>query len=137
VTIVDTLDTLIIMGLRKEFYHAMEHVEKIEIRQNNGAHTPFFETVIRYLGGFLSAYAMVIDESPISAQIWPPQSPTCKSLPHFLQFTLNLSLVKQDQLDRQRFAKILLDKADKLGHALLPIFKTPSHFPAYGVNVET
>ncbi len=127
------------MGLRKEFYKAMEHVEKIDFRQNNGPHTPFFETVIRYLGGFLSTYAMVIDDGPISAQIWPPKSATCSLSLHLPRdFVLPfLFLVQQDQSDRKRFANILLDKADKLAHALLPIFKTESHFPAYGVNVET
>ena len=60
----------------------------------NATYAPFFETVIRYLGGLLSAYGLSHD-----------------------------------------FA--LLQKADELGMALLPAFKTASGFPAYSVNPAT
>ncbi|KIJ34707.1 glycoside hydrolase family 47 protein, partial [Sphaerobolus stellatus SS14] len=48
VTLVDLLDTMLILGLHDVFEQARQH-EKT---------APFFETVIRYLGGFLSAYAL-------------------------------------------------------------------------------
>jgi mannosyl-oligosaccharide alpha-1,2-mannosidase len=57
--------------------------------QKNSA--PFFETVIRYLGGLLSAYALSKDP-------------------------------------------ILLARADDLGTALLPVFRTPSGLPMFSVN---
>ena len=54
---------------------------------------PFFEIVIRYLGGLLSAYS----------------------------------------LSRE---PILLARANDLGTFLLPIFETPSGFPAHSANVQ-
>ena len=56
-------------------------------------YAPFFETVIRYLGGLLSAYALSKDP-------------------------------------------ILLARADDLGTALLPVFRTPSGLPFFSVNTE-
>lgn len=59
-TIVDSLDTLYIMGLRKEFDEAKEFVRNINWTL---AEEPvqLFETVIRYVGGLLSAYDLSND----------------------------------------------------------------------------
>ncbi|CDU25238.1 related to Mannosyl-oligosaccharide 1,2-alpha-mannosidase IC [Sporisorium scitamineum] len=64
-SIVDALDTLLVMGLPKEYDLARQHVRDIDFRLVGGSRSaygsadgriPVFETAIRYLGGFLSAY---------------------------------------------------------------------------------
>jgi mannosyl-oligosaccharide alpha-1,2-mannosidase len=55
-TLVDGLDTLWIMGLKKEFDEAVKAVDSINFRTTHRADIPLFETTIRYLGGLLAAY---------------------------------------------------------------------------------
>ncbi|KAI9815430.1 MAG: hypothetical protein M1827_002563 [Pycnora praestabilis] len=55
-TLVDTLDTLWIMGLEEEFEMAVEASMAIDFTTTDEATLNIFETTIRYLGGFLSAY---------------------------------------------------------------------------------
>ncbi|KAH9830038.1 glycoside hydrolase [Rhodofomes roseus] len=57
-TLVDGMDTMWIMGLHKEFYDALTTVAELDFHLDEGSFAPFFETVIRYLGGLLSAYAL-------------------------------------------------------------------------------
>lgn len=55
-TLVDSLDTLWIMGLRDEFYEAIEAVATIDFGQSTSPAVNTFETCIRYLGGLVAAY---------------------------------------------------------------------------------
>ncbi|KAL9053201.1 MAG: hypothetical protein Q9162_004932 [Coniocarpon cinnabarinum] len=55
-TLVDSLDTLWIMGFEKDFDDAMERVEKIDFSTCALQQLNVFETVIRYMGGLLGAY---------------------------------------------------------------------------------
>ncbi|KAF1946865.1 seven-hairpin glycosidase [Clathrospora elynae] len=55
-TLVDSLDTLWIMGLKEEFHEAVEAAAAIDFGKTNLTTVSVFETTIRYLGGFLSAY---------------------------------------------------------------------------------
>ena len=56
-TLVDSLDTLWIMGLRDEFDEAVAAVAEIDFgRVSSSEHINIFETNIRYLGGLLAAY---------------------------------------------------------------------------------
>ncbi|KAL2199871.1 glycoside hydrolase [Corynascus similis CBS 632.67] len=55
-TLVDSLDTLWIMGMEKEFRAAVRHVATIDWNNATSSHCSLFETNIRYLGGLLSAY---------------------------------------------------------------------------------
>ncbi|KAG2188503.1 hypothetical protein INT44_001257, partial [Umbelopsis vinacea] len=56
-TIVDALDTLYIMGLTGEFAKATEFVAGIDwAHPPTSSHVQLFETIIRYVGGLLSAY---------------------------------------------------------------------------------
>ncbi|KAF2187279.1 glycoside hydrolase family 47 protein [Zopfia rhizophila CBS 207.26] len=55
-TLVDTLDTLSIMGLDKEFNLALSALNKIDFSTTEEPTLNVFETTIRYLGGLLSAY---------------------------------------------------------------------------------
>lgn len=55
-TLVDTLDTLWIMGLHEEFEEAARAVNQIDFTTTPRSDIPMFETTIRYLGGLLAAY---------------------------------------------------------------------------------
>lgn len=56
-TLVDSLDTLLIMGFDREFDEAVEWIRtSLVMNKDPQMQLPFFETGIRYLGGFLSAY---------------------------------------------------------------------------------
>ncbi|KAL0570546.1 hypothetical protein V5O48_011413 [Marasmius crinis-equi] len=94
VTIYDALDTMIIMGLDDYFNEAVKIIAEEDFSLSPKDFAPFFETIIRYLGGLLSAYAL--SGNPI-----------------------------------------LLQKADELGHALMPAFNTTSGLPMYAVNTLT
>ncbi|RDB20921.1 Endoplasmic reticulum mannosyl-oligosaccharide 1,2-alpha-mannosidase [Hypsizygus marmoreus] len=58
VTLFDSLDTMWIMGLNDMFRDSIEVVARTTFTLRQTAYAPFFETVIRYLGGLLSAYAL-------------------------------------------------------------------------------
>ncbi|KAH9839937.1 glycoside hydrolase [Rhodofomes roseus] len=64
VSLFDSLDTMIMMGLNDEFARALPVVSRATFETNapvtnrHVGYAPFFETVIRYLGGLLSAYAL-------------------------------------------------------------------------------
>ncbi|KAL8831490.1 MAG: hypothetical protein Q9191_000831 [Dirinaria sp. TL-2023a] len=55
-TLVDTLDTLWMMGMKDEFEHALESLDKIDFGTTDSDMINIFETTIRYMGGFLGAY---------------------------------------------------------------------------------
>ncbi|GAP85146.1 putative glycoside hydrolase family 47 protein [Rosellinia necatrix] len=55
-TLVDSLDTLWIMGMEEEFKEALLEVEKIDFTVGKRSEIPVFETTIRYLGGLIAAY---------------------------------------------------------------------------------
>ncbi|KAI1151297.1 glycoside hydrolase family 47 protein [Nemania diffusa] len=55
-TLVDSLDTLWIMGMEEEFKEALTEVEKIDFTVSKRPEIPVFETTIRYLGGLIAAY---------------------------------------------------------------------------------
>lgn len=55
-TLVDALDTMLIMDLQEEYDEASEAVAKIDFTYTAASAIPVFETTIRYLGGLLAAY---------------------------------------------------------------------------------
>lgn len=55
-TLVDSLDTLWIAGLKEEFDEAAKAVQKIDFTTTPRSSIPVFETTIRYLGGLLGAF---------------------------------------------------------------------------------
>lgn len=55
-TLVDSLDTLWIMGLKEEFEEATNAVKNIDFTISSRPDLPLFEVVIRYLGGLIAAY---------------------------------------------------------------------------------
>ncbi|KAG6333529.1 hypothetical protein ID866_5565 [Astraeus odoratus] len=61
VTAVDSLDTMLLMGLKDEYERAFPMIMNNNFSLPTNTRVPFFETVIRYLGGLLSAYALTDD----------------------------------------------------------------------------
>lgn len=55
-TLVDSLDSLWIMGLKTEFDEAVDAVATIDFATSTNSRVNMFETNIRYLGGLLAAY---------------------------------------------------------------------------------
>lgn len=55
-TLVDSLDTLWIMGMEEEFKDAISSLKRIDFTTSTLKEVNVFETTIRYLGGLLSAY---------------------------------------------------------------------------------
>ena len=55
-TLVDSLDTLWIMGFKDDFYEAVGAVSRLDFGKSTMTTVSVFETTIRYLGGLLSAY---------------------------------------------------------------------------------
>uniref|UniRef100_A0A4W6EWZ5 alpha-1,2-Mannosidase n=1 Tax=Lates calcarifer TaxID=8187 RepID=A0A4W6EWZ5_LATCA len=60
-TLIDSLDTMWIMGLKEEFEEAKNWVEK-ELSFNKNVDVNLFETTIRILGGLLSSYHLTGDQ---------------------------------------------------------------------------
>ena len=69
-SLVDTLDTLWIVGMKQEFEEAVKAVADIDFNTAEEETLNVFETNIRYLGGFLGAYDLSHDhdEYPILLQ---------------------------------------------------------------------
>ncbi|KAG8891372.1 hypothetical protein FRB99_003638, partial [Tulasnella sp. 403] len=59
-TSIDSIDTMLLMGLEPEYQRALTHVKSLDPRDTNTL-IPFFETTIRYIGGLLGAYTMSLD----------------------------------------------------------------------------
>ncbi|KAL8693161.1 MAG: hypothetical protein Q9218_001943, partial [Villophora microphyllina] len=55
-TLVDSLDSLWILGMKEEFEEATEAVGKIDFTTSIRNDLPLFEVTIRYLGGLIAAY---------------------------------------------------------------------------------
>lgn len=61
-TLVDALDTLWIMGLKADFNEAVAAAVSIDFTSSTQEEINVFETTIRYMGGFISAYDLSGDE---------------------------------------------------------------------------
>jgi len=130
VTLIDTLDTLMIMGNRTEFARAVHTVVSSTPDFNLDVNVSLFETTIRVLGGLLSAHLLALDSSlrpsrsgeevqfqPYGAD-QPPPLPTS----HFWE--------------RWKYdGKSLLTLAVDLGRRLLPAFDTKTKIPFGTVNL--
>jgi len=55
-TLVDSLDTLWIMGLHDEFALALKELNNIDFTNTEGCRINLFETTIRHMGGLLAAF---------------------------------------------------------------------------------
>ncbi|KAI1176150.1 glycoside hydrolase [Nemania sp. FL0916] len=63
-TLVDSLDTLWLMGLKDEFESAVKACDDIDFTTTLAKDINVFETTIRYLGGFLAAYELSDKQYP-------------------------------------------------------------------------
>ncbi|RJE25491.1 hydrolase family 47 protein [Aspergillus sclerotialis] len=64
-TLVDSLDSLIIMGMTDEFEKALAALEQIDFTTTDATQINVFETTIRYLGGFMAANDLTDGKYPI------------------------------------------------------------------------
>ncbi|KAL2829772.1 glycoside hydrolase [Aspergillus cavernicola] len=64
-TLVDSLDSLIIMGLMDDFEEALQALEYIDFSTTESIQINVFETNIRYLGGLLGAHDLTDGKYPI------------------------------------------------------------------------
>ncbi|RDX50787.1 seven-hairpin glycosidase [Lentinus brumalis] len=95
VTMYDSLDTMLLMDLHEEFSAALPIVREgnftqLKSSRNGGTalFAPFFETVIRYLGGLLAAHAlsgeeMLLHKADELATLLEPAFNTVKGFPVF------------------------------------------------------
>ena len=61
-TLVDSLDTLWIMGMKDDFARAVDAAMAIDLSQSTTMQINVFETTIRHLGGLLAAYDLSGDK---------------------------------------------------------------------------
>ena len=64
-TLVDTLDTLWLMGMEEDFARAVEAMSQIDFSTTESDEFNVFETTIRYLGGLLGAYDLSNQTFPV------------------------------------------------------------------------
>ncbi|GIK03343.1 hypothetical protein Aspvir_007412 [Aspergillus viridinutans] len=64
-TLVDALDTLVIMGMEEDFKDALHAIESIDFTTTDATQINVFETTIRYVGGLLGAYDLTDGKHPI------------------------------------------------------------------------
>jgi mannosyl-oligosaccharide alpha-1,2-mannosidase len=92
VTAFDALDTMLLMDLKDEYMRAVRIVEMADFNQTTKDFIPYFETVIRYLGGLLSAYAISPNQSLLTraeelAAILDPVFDTPSGMPQYGVYT--------------------------------------------------
>lgn len=68
-TLVDSLSTLWIMGLKEEFYEAAAAAVTIDWADTRDTSCNFFETTIRHLGGLLGAYDLSLETALLEKAI--------------------------------------------------------------------
>ncbi len=139
-TLVDSLDTLYMMGLKEEFEEAVEAVKDIDFTTSPRNDIPLFETVIRYLGGLVAAYdisegahRILLDKAveladilmgafdtpnrmPMTFYLWKP---TFASQPHRAKTRVVLAELGSLSLEFTRLAQIT--KEDKYYDAIARI----------------
>jgi mannosyl-oligosaccharide alpha-1,2-mannosidase len=79
---------MLLMGLDEEFQRALELVKKTKFVPKTDEYAPFFETVIRYLGGLMSAYALskepiLLDKADELARVLSPVFDTTSGFPYY------------------------------------------------------
>ncbi len=83
VTLIDTIDTLVIFGNYTEFRRVVQLLHQDIPNFDFDVNVSLFETTIRLLGGLLSAHLMAID--PV-LNIYVSENTICKNLFHTLNF---------------------------------------------------
>ncbi|KAI9289547.1 glycoside hydrolase [Umbelopsis sp. AD052] len=87
-TLVDSLSTMLVMGFQEEFNEAVQAIEGINYNRTvNSVPISVFETIIRHLGGLLSAYELsgheiLLTKAEELGQVLIPAFDTPYDLPH-------------------------------------------------------
>jgi mannosyl-oligosaccharide alpha-1,2-mannosidase len=96
---IDSLSTLIVMDLNDEFLRVMPRIHKINFKVDEDVSV--FESIIRYLGGFISAYELserkqdvLLQKAEKLAQELLPAFDTPSGLPHHLWNPIQLSTLQ-------------------------------------------
>jgi mannosidase alpha-like ER degradation enhancer 2 len=118
VTLIDSLDTLVILGNHSEFRRVVSLVSSELPSFNLDVNVSVFETTIRVLGGLLSAHLMAIDPE---LQIYPSSSSADPSAPD----------------SPLRYNGRLLQLSLDLGERLMPAFDTRTGIPYGTVNLRS
>ncbi|TCD63845.1 hypothetical protein EIP91_004887 [Steccherinum ochraceum] len=109
VTIYDSMDTMLLMGLTDEFTRALDHVSRTNFTITG--HLSFFETTIRYMGGLLSAYAfsheyVLVEKADELAKALTPAFNTSSGLPSYSSYPAMLAEVASCQLEYAYLAQL-------------------------------
>eukprot|EP01133_Synstelium_polycarpum_P015435 gene15435-18304_t len=128
-TVLDSLDTLYMMGLDKEFEVAKEFVRTLDHRKESGEGLSVFEVTIRILGGYLATYEMTKDKmflekaediGTILLQAFDDESPFPKTYLNMHRLTGNPIWEKKSDA-----IAVALDKLHKITPGLYPIHVSP------------
>ncbi|KAG0147293.1 hypothetical protein CROQUDRAFT_656215 [Cronartium quercuum f. sp. fusiforme G11] len=148
-TLVDSLDTLFIMGLHDEFEQGLTRTAEIDFSRSYINQTvSIFETTIRYLGGILTAYELtgkkrkdLLDRAcQLGHKLVYGWSRPSQKIPYgFLNFTTNQPIIDTSVVAE---AGTLILEFDRLSHysgndtfraladrAMKGIMDLPDHFP--------
>ena len=79
---------MLLMGFDDEFERALEFVKKTRFIPKTDDYSPFFETVIRYLGGLMSAYALskepiLLEKADELARVLSPAFNSATGFPYY------------------------------------------------------
>lgn len=106
-TMVDSLSTLLIMDLHDEFLEVMPRISKINFHVDENISV--FESIIRYMGGFISAYELgerkqdsLLQKAEKLAQQLLPAFETPSGLPHHLWNPMQYVRIIQNLLKTRR-----------------------------------
>ncbi len=113
VTLIDSLDTLVVLGNHTEFRRAVALVSNYYSSFDINVNVSVFETTIRILGGLLSAHLMAIDPK---LKIYPYRDITTNAI--------------------ETYNNSLLHLAKDLGDRLIPAFNTHTGIPYGTVNLK-
>ena len=116
-TLVDGLDTMLVIGDHDRFASALEVVTR-QLSFDRDVTVSTFEACIRVLGGLLSAHYLVTDPSLRAA--------IARSASNF----------SRPERQGRKWASELRRLAVELGTRLLPAFSTPTGIPAHRVNLR-
>jgi mannosidase alpha-like ER degradation enhancer 2 len=148
-TLVDSLDSLAVLGLRKEFAHGVEAI-RLYFLDTNGfdkdENVSVFETNIRILGGLVSAHILAVDEErgildPSTHDEFrefhgPSKSHHSSSTPSDGAENASEQTNSSSQIEVYYDGAHLLALAVDLGRRLLPAFDTPTGIPYGTVNLR-
>eukprot|EP00617_Octactis_speculum_P016129 CAMPEP_0185761930 /NCGR_PEP_ID=MMETSP1174-20130828/20882_1 /TAXON_ID=35687 /ORGANISM="Dictyocha speculum, Strain CCMP1381" /LENGTH=214 /DNA_ID=CAMNT_0028443377 /DNA_START=15 /DNA_END=656 /DNA_ORIENTATION=+ len=149
-TLIDTLDTLVVLGNHSEFRRGVERLleEALPSGFDLDVNVSVFETNIRVLGGLISAHLMATDPELGIYDIYPPPRRKAgyrrRPFERYAQAKPKKDFPRSIPRRREPVASpevttydgCLLDLAEDLGERLLPAFRTATTIPYGTVNLR-